>query len=64
MRGIVDFYRSNPLVLAIAVVAGLVVTALAASGEGGSIVGEVVSVAVVGLGLGLFIAWRRSRAEE
>ncbi len=61
MRGIIDFYRRNPVVLAIAVVVGLAVSLLAASGESDSVVTEVVAVGVVGLLLGLFIAWRRKR---
>ncbi|MCW3011822.1 MAG: hypothetical protein JWO90_2226 [Solirubrobacterales bacterium] len=61
MRGVIDFYRRNPIVLVVAVVVGLVVSLLAASGDSESIVTEVVAVGAVGLGLGLFIAWRRSR---
>lgn len=61
MRGIIDFYRRNPVVLAVAVVVGLAISLLAAAGEGGSVVAQVLAVGVVGLGLGLFIAWRRNR---
>lgn len=61
MRGIVDFYRRNPLVLVAAVVVGAVVSALAVTGGSGGIVGDVAAVAVVGLLVGLAIAWRRSR---
>ncbi len=64
MRSIIDFYRSNPLILVVAVVMGLVVTILAASGDSDSVVLEVVAVAAVGLAVGLFIAWRRSQDEE
>lgn len=63
MRGIVDFYRRNPLVLVVAVVVGAGVSALAASGGSGGIIGDVAAVAVVGLLVGLVIAWRRSRSE-
>jgi len=61
MRGIVDFYRRNPAILGVAVVVGLVVSVLAASGDGGTSVGEIVAVGLVGVALGLAIAWRRSR---
>ena len=61
MRGIVDFYRRNPVILAIAIVVGLAVSLSAAAGGGGSIVTEGLAVAAVGLALGLLIAWSRSR---
>lgn len=61
MRPIIDFYRANPVVLALAVVVGLVVTALAVAGDSGSAVLEVVAVALVGLAMGCVIAWRRPR---
>lgn len=61
MRGIVDFYRRNPVVLVVAVVLGTAVSLLAASGESDGFIGDVVAVAVVGVLVGLFIAWRRSR---
>ncbi len=64
MRGLLDFYRRNPVVLAVAVVVGLAVSVLAASGERDSVVTEVVAVGVVGLLLGLCIAWRRQRRDE
>lgn len=64
MRGIVDFYRRNPVILAVAVLVGLAVSLLAAAGDGGSIVLEVFAVGVVGLGLGLGIAWRRNRRAD
>jgi len=60
MRGIVDFYRRNPVILVVAVVVGLAVSLSAAAG-GGSIVTEGIAVGVVGLMLGLGIAWSRSR---
>lgn len=60
MRGIVDFYRRNPVILVLAVVVGLVVSLSAAAG-GGSIVTEGIAVGVVGLMLGLGIAWNRNR---
>lgn len=61
MRGILDFYRRNPFVLAVAVIVGAGVSALAASGGSGGIIGDVAAVAVAGLLVGLLIAWRRSR---
>lgn len=64
MRGIIDFYRANPVVLGVAIVVGLVVTVLAALGDSDSVVLEVVAVGGIGLGLGLFIAWRRNRDAE
>jgi len=60
MRGIVDFYRRNPVILVVAVVVGLAVSLSAAAG-GGSIVTEGIAVGVVGLMLGVGIAWSRSR---
>ncbi len=63
MRGIVDFYRRNPLILVVAVVVGLAVSLLAAAGDSDSIVTEVLAVGVVGLALGLGIAWSRNRRE-
>jgi len=64
VRGIVDFYRRNPVVLAVAVVVGLAVSLAAAAGDGGSIVTEGIAVGLVGLALGLLIAWRRSRSAD
>ncbi len=61
MRGIIDFYRSNPLVLVVAVVLGAVVSVAAATGGSGGLVGDIAAVAVAGLLVGLFIAWRRGR---
>ncbi len=61
MRGIVDFYRRNPVILVVAVVVGLAVSLLAAAGGSGSIVTEVLAVGVVGVALGLGIAWNRKR---
>lgn len=61
MREILDFYRRNPVILVVAVVVGLTVSLLAAAGEGGSIVSEVLAVGVIGLALGLAIAWNRKR---
>jgi len=61
IRGIVDFYRRNPVILVVAVVVGLAVSLSAAAGGGGSIVTEGLAVGVVGLMLGLAIAWHRSR---
>jgi len=63
MRGMVDFYRRNPAILVVAVVVGLAVSLLAAAGDSGSIVTEVLAVGVVGLALGLGIAWNRNRRE-
>jgi hypothetical protein len=60
IRSIVDFYRRNPVILVVAVVVGLAVSLSAAAG-GGSIVTEGLAVGVVGLMLGLAIAWHRSR---
>ncbi len=61
MRGILDFYRRNPVILVVAVVLGLAVSLLAAAGESGSTVTEVLAVGVLGLALGLAIAWNRKR---
>ncbi len=61
MRGILDFYRRNPLILVVAVILGLAVSLLAAAGESGSTVTEVLAVGVLGLALGLAIAWNRKR---
>ncbi len=64
MRGIIDFYRRNPVVLVVAVVLGLAVSLLAAAGDSGSTVMEVLAVGVLGLVLGLGIAWKRKRRAE
>lgn len=64
MRGILDFYRRNPVVLVVAVILGLGVSLLAAAGESGSIVTEVLAVGVLGLALGLAIAWNRKRRDK
>ena len=61
VRSLVDFYRRNPLVLAVAVVIGAVISALAASGRSNGIVADVAAVAVAGLLVGLAIAWHRNR---
>lgn len=56
MRGIVDFYRRNPMILVVAVVIGAAVSALAATGRSNGAVGDVLAVAVVGILVGLAIA--------
>lgn len=63
MRDIVSFYKANPWVLVVAVVLGLVLSVSAATSASDSWIGDVIAVGVVGLAVGLFIAWRRSRDE-
>ena len=61
MRGIVDFYRRNPVVLVGAIVIGLVVSLLVATGEGDTSLSEVIAVGVVGILFGIAVAWHRNR---
>jgi hypothetical protein len=56
MRSIVDFYRRNPLVLAIAVVVGLGLSVLTALAGSGGIVGPIVLAVLIGVLVGLGVA--------
>jgi len=62
MRDIIDFYRRNPLVLALVAVAGLGLSVAVAGSAGDGIVLPIVFVALVGLLVGLGIAWTRRRS--
>lgn len=64
MRSILDFYRRNPIVLVIALVIGLLLSISAAAGTKDGWIGDVVAVGIVGVAMGVFVAWRRSRHEE
>ena len=59
MRSVIDFYRRNPLVLALVLVVGAVLCAVVAATASGGIVGPVVFVAIVGILVGLGVAWYR-----
>jgi FtsH-binding integral membrane protein len=61
MRDIIDFYRRNPLVLALVAVGGLALSLAVASAAGDGIVLPIVFVALVGVLVGLAIAWTRRR---
>ena len=61
MRGVLDFYRRNPVVLAVVVVIGLAISIAAASSNDGGIVLPVLFLALVGVLVGLVIAWLRQR---
>ncbi len=62
MRDIIDFYRRNPLVLALVAVGGLALSLVVATSAGEGIVLPIVFVALVGLVVGLAIAWTRRRS--
>jgi hypothetical protein len=62
MREIIDFYRRNPLVLALVAIGGLAVSLAVAGASGDGIVLPIFFVALVGLLVGLAIAWARKRS--
>ena len=61
MREIIDFYRRNPLVLALVAVGGLALSLAVAASAGDGIVLPIVFVALVGVLVGVAIAWTRRR---
>ena len=61
MRGIIAFYRRNPLVLVLVAAGGLALSLAVAGSAGDGIVLPIVFVALVGLVVGLGIAWTRRR---
>jgi hypothetical protein len=61
MREIIDFYRRNPLVLALVAAGGLALSLAVAASAGDGIVLPIVFVALVGVLVGLGIAWTRRR---
>lgn len=61
MRGLIDFYRRNPAVLVVVVVLGLALSVVVATqSEGGAIL-PIALLALLGIVVGLAIAWRRER---
>jgi len=62
MRDIIDFYRRNPLVLALVAVGGLALSVAVAVSAGDGIVLPIIFVALVGLLVGSAIAWARRRS--
>ncbi len=60
MRSITDFYRRNPLVLAVAVVVGLGLSILTAVAGGDGILGPIILAVLVGVLVGLGIAFVRA----
>lgn len=64
MRSIVDFYRRNPLVLALVVVLGGVISAAVAAAGGNGIIAPVVLVALIGVLVGLGIAAYRGGSDR
>jgi hypothetical protein len=59
MRSVIDFYRRNPLVLVLVLVVGGILCAAVAATAGGGIVAPVVFAALVGLLVGVGVAWYR-----
>lgn len=64
MRSILDFYRSNPLVLLLAIAVGLALSLLVAVGGSDGIVGPIVFAVVIGVLVGLGVAWARQPPRE
>jgi hypothetical protein len=64
MRSILDFYRRNPLVLAIAVVVGLGLSLLTAVAGSGGIVGPIVLAVLIGVLVGLGVAFVRAGDDD
>ena len=62
MRDIISFYRRNPLVLAVVLVGGLALSLAVAGAAGDGIVLPIFFVALVGVIVGLWIAWARRRS--
>jgi hypothetical protein len=60
MRSVIDFYRRNPLVLVLALVVGGALCAAVAATASGGIVGPVILVALIGILVGLGVAWYRN----
>ncbi len=64
MRSITDFYRRNPLVLAVAVLVGLALSIVTAVAGSDGIVGPVVLAVLVGVMVGLGVAFVRAGDDE
>lgn len=64
MRSIVDFYRRNPLVLALALGAGLALSLFTAVVGGSGLVGPIVLAVVIGVLVGLGVAAARAGDDE
>jgi hypothetical protein len=64
MRSIFDFYRRNPLVLAIAVVVGLAISLLTAVAGSGGILGPIILAVAFGVLVGLGVAAARAGDDE
>jgi multisubunit Na+/H+ antiporter MnhB subunit len=61
MRSVIDFYRRNPLVLVLVlVVGGALCAAVAATAADGGFIAPVVFAVLVGLLIGLGVAWYRN----
>ena len=60
MRSVIDFYRRNPLVLVLVLVVGGALCAAVAATASGGIVGPVIFVALIGVLVGLGVAWYRN----
>jgi hypothetical protein len=60
MRSVIDFYRRNPLVLVLALVVGGALCAAVAATASGGVVGPVILVALIGILVGLGVAWYRN----
>lgn len=64
MRSILDFYRRNPLILALALVVGLGLSLLTAVAGSDGIVGPIVLALAIGVLVGLGVAAGRARDED
>jgi hypothetical protein len=60
MRSVIDFYRRNPLVLVLVVVVGGALCAAVAATASSGIVGPVIFVGLIGVLVGLGVAWYRN----
>ncbi|MCW3038552.1 MAG: hypothetical protein JWM31_457 [Solirubrobacterales bacterium] len=64
MRSILDFYRRNPLVLALALAVGLGLSVFTAVAGSEGIIGPIVLALLVGLLVGLGVAASRTPDDE
>jgi hypothetical protein len=64
MRSVIDFYRRNPLVLVLVLVVGGALCAAVAATASGGFIAPVAFAVLVGLLIGLGVAWYRNGLDD